>query len=254
MIKISASIVIYNENKETLKKVIDSFLSINLEKELVIVDNSSNPYLEEFIDSYPYTKYLFRGENLGFGAGHNYAFENLSKRSDFHLILNPDIYFSGVDIGNLVLWLNKNKDISLCVPKVFYPDEILQNTIRNIPKPMTLIKRRFNINGVFNDFIKKDEFQNVQFTQVSEIPFAHGCFFIFQTEVFEKLNGFDERFFMYMEDVDICLRAKKFGKIVINPNYKIYHEYRKGSSKNFKLLLWHIISAIKFFYKYKNFD
>ena len=57
---------------------------------------------------------------------------------------------------------------------------------------------------------------------------------------------------MYMEDLDIFIRAKKYGKTVINTNYKIYHEFRKGSSKSFKLLKYHIISAYKFFKKYNN--
>jgi len=56
---------------------------------------------------------------------------------------------------------------------------------------------------------------------------------------------------MYMEDVDIFVRAKKYGKTVINPTYKIYHEYRKASSKNLKLFLWHLNSVIKFFWKYR---
>jgi len=107
---------------------------------------------------------------------------------------------------------------------------------------LKLLKRKLNI--------LSDEFDEDSFTKVSEIPFAHGCFFIFKTDVFKELAGFDESFFMYMEDVDIFIRAKKFGKTVINPKYKIYHEYRKASSKNKKLLILHISSALKFFLKY----
>ena len=114
---------------------------------------------------------------------------------------------------------------------------------------MTLLKRRLNIKGIFDNFIKKDEFDGVVFDSINEIPFAHGCFFAFQTDVFEKIKGFDERFFMYMEDIDIFIRAKEYGKTVVIPNYKIFHEYRKGSSKSIKLLKWHLESAFKFFTK-----
>lgn len=254
MIKISASIVIYNEYKEILENVINSFLAISLEKELIIVDNSPNSYLKDFIEGFEDTTYLFSGKNIGFGAGHNLAFQHLSQKSDIHIIINPDTYFDGKEIKDFLLWLSENKEISLAVPKVLFPDGTLQYTVRNIPTPMSLIKRRLNVKGIFNKFVAKDEFRNIAFVDVTEIPFAHGCFFAFKTDAFEKLGGFDERFLMYMEDVDIFIRAKEFGKTVINPNYKIYHEYRKGSSKNLKLLQWHISSAIKFFLKYNKFN
>lgn len=251
MIKISASIVIYNENKETLRNIINSFLAIDLNKELIIVDNSKEPLLKDFIESFSDVKYIHSHSNLGFGAGHNLAFSHLSIHSDIHIAINPDIYFDSEGIKNFLLWFYENRDISLTVPKVLFPDGTIQHTVRNIPTILTLLKRRLNIKGLFDEFVKKDEFRDIEFNEISEIPFAHGCFFAFKTDVYEKLKGFDERFFMYMEDIDICIRAKKFGKTVINPHFKIYHEFRKGSSKNLKLLQYHIASALKFFWKYR---
>ncbi len=247
--KVSASIVIYNEEKETLKKVIDSFLSITLDKELIVVDNSPNNNLQEFCETFDGIKYILSNKNLGFGSGHNLAFKNLSKKSDVHMIINPDTYFNGEDIKEFLLWMNEHPEVVLSVPRVYSPDHTIQNIVREIPTPITLIKRRLNFKGIFDDFIAKDEFRDIKFCKTTEIPFAHGCFFLFQTEIFNNLNGFDERFFMYMEDVDIFIRAKKYGQTVINPHYKIYHEHRRGSSKNFKLLYYHINSAIKFFWK-----
>lgn len=244
--EISASIVIYKENKETLKKVIDSFLSIvNIKKELIIVDNSPTEELKTFCQSFENVKYIFSGKNLGFGAGHNLAFKKLKKKSDIHIIINPDIYFKGSEISDFLLWFYNEKNISLCITKVCYPNGINQNIVRNIPTFFDLLKRKFKIaNGEIE--IKNNNIQ--------DIPFAHGCFLVFKTEVFKKLNGFDERFFMYMEDIDIFIRAKKYGKTVINTNFNIYHEFRKGSSKSFKLLEFHLISAYKFFNKYRNIN
>jgi GT2 family glycosyltransferase len=242
--KISASIVIYNENKETLKKVIDSFLALELKKELIVVDNSPKDDLKSFCENFnENVKYIFSGENLGFGRGHNLAFKNLKEKSDIHMIINPDVYFDSDEICSFLNWFFKEKEISLSTTKVCYPDGENQNIVRYVPTISDLIKRKLKINSGELD-IKENT--------IKEVPFAHGCFFIFKTEVFEKLGGFDERFFMYMEDIDIFIRAKKYGKTVINTNYQIYHEYRKGSSKNLKLLKWHLESAYKFFRKYKN--
>ena len=244
--KISASIVIYKENKETLKKIMDSFLSIiYTKKELIIIDNSPTEELKTFCQSFENVKYIFSGKNLGFGAGHNLAFKKLKEKSDIHMIINPDVYFNSDEISSFLNWFYEQKEISLATTKVCYPDGENQNIIRNVPTVIDLIKRKLKINS--GELYIEDNY-------IKEVPFAHGCFFIFKTEVFEKLGGFDERFFMYMEDLDIFIRAKKYGKTVINTNYKIYHEFRKGSSKSLKLLFWHICSAIKFFFKYKNID
>lgn len=244
--KISASIVIYKENKETLKKVIDSFLALELEKELIIVDNSPDDELKSFCQSFESISYIFSGENLGFGRGHNLAFKNLKEKSDIHMIINPDVYFDFDEINSFLNWFYNQKDVSLATTKVCYPDGKNQNIIRNIPTSFfDLVKRKLKLNSGELDIKEKI---------IKEVPFAHGCFFVFKTEVFQNLSGFDERFFMYMEDIDIFIRAKKYGKTVINTNYKIYHEFRKGSSKSFKLLKYHIISAYKFFRKYKAYN
>lgn len=244
--KISASIVIYKENKDTLQKVINSFLSFkDIKKEFIIVDNSPSDELKVFCENFEGVSYIFSGENLGFGRGHNLAFKNLKDKSDIHMIINPDVYFNSDEISSFLNWFYEQKEISLVTTKVCYPDGENQNIVRNVPTIIDLIKRKLKIDS--------GEL-HIQDNSIKEVPFAHGCFFIFKTEVFEKLGGFDERFFMYMEDLDIFIRAKKYGKTVINTNYKIYHEFRKGSSKSFKLLKYHIISAYKFFKKYNNQD
>lgn len=244
--KISASIVIYKENKDTLQKVINSFLSLkDIKKEFIIVDNSPSDELKVFCENFEGVSYIFSGENLGFGRGHNLAFKNLKDKSDIHMIINPDVYFNSDEISSFLNWFYEQKEISLATTKVCYPDGENQNIVRNVPTIIDLIKRKLKIDS--------GEL-HIQDNSIKEVPFAHGCFFIFKTEVFEKLGGFDERFFMYMEDLDIFIRAKKYGRTVINTNYKIYHEFRKGSSKSFKLLKYHIISAYKFFKKYNNQD
>jgi len=242
-LNISASIVIYNENKDVLKKVIKSFMVLKYPKELVIVDNSPVKALESFCRSFDGVQYIFSYKNLGFGAGHNLAFENLNEPSDLHMIINPDTYFEAEEIEKFLASIYISKDISLATPLVCNEDGSIQNTVRELPTPLGLIKRKLSIE---QGYIK------VKLNSLQEIPFAHGCFMVFKIDAFEKLGGFDKRFFMYMEDVDIFIRAKQYGKTVIDTRYKIYHEYRKGSSKNMKLLLWHIVSAIKFFWKYKN--
>ena len=92
-------------------------------------------------------------------------------------------------ISSFLSWFYGQNDISLATTKVCYPDGENQNIIRNVPSIFDLIKRKLKIaNGELY----------IEDNCIKEVPFAHGCFFIFKTEVFEKLGGFDERFFMYV--------------------------------------------------------
>jgi len=242
LITISGSIVIYNEKKQILQRVIENYLAIDLQKELIIVDNSPDNVLQNFCENYKEVHYIYNNKNIGFAKGHNKAFRYLKKKSDIHLVLNPDIDFNAFEMHRFLLWLCSAKDIALSIPAVYNFDGTIQKVVRKIPTPLHLIKRRIGCT--------QDEL-SMPAKSVVEIPFAHGCFMAFKTNVFKKLNGFDEHFFMYMEDVDIWIRAKEYGKTVINTNYRIYHEHRKGSSKKIKLLFWHLNSAIKYFWKYK---
>ena len=241
--EITVSIVIYNENKETLKRIIDNIISIKYQKELIILDNSPVDTLKETCSKYSGVKYIFNGENIGFGAGHNVAFKNISSKSDIHLVVNPDVYFDVEVLEGFLEWFDSTTDIALALPKILNTDGSTQNVVRNIPTPLSLIKRKLKI--------EEDEIA-IADNEIVDIPFAHGCFMAFKRECFEKIGGFDERFFLYMEDIDIFIKAKKCARTVINTNYAIYHEHRKGSSKSLKLLKLHLISAWKFFLKYKN--
>jgi len=239
--KITASIVIYNEKQGTLQRVIDSFLSINFDKKLFIIDNSPTNILEEFCSRYgDSVVYIFNNANLGFGKGHNKVLDYISD-SNIYLVLNPDIYFEASQMESFLKWFYEDSEVVLAIPKVLNIDASVQKVVREIPTPISFIKRKLKIES--GEVMIADK-------SIVEIPFAHGCFMAFKGDVFRKLDGFDERYFMYMEDIDIWIRAKEYGKTVINTNFSIYHEHRKGSSKSIKLFLIHLSSAIKFFLKY----
>jgi len=238
--RVSASVVVYKESQETLKKLLDSFFALNVDKELILLDNSPTNKLESFCKQYP-LQYIHVDKNIGFGGGHNRAFK-WTKKADIHLVLNPDLIFEPTILEEFLEWFMQEKEVVLAIPKVLYPDGRFQHVVRDIPTPGTLLKRKFN------NF--SDEWSELRLQKLTEIPFANGCFFAFRYDVYHKLNGFEETFFMYMEDIDIWIRAKEYGKTVYNPNYVIYHEHRRASSKNMKLFSYHLFSAIKFFSKY----
>jgi len=248
-VEISATIILYKEDVETLQKTIDSFLKTPLSKKLYLIDNSpTNKLQNHFLD--PAIEYRFVGKNSGFGAAHNLVINEIQGSSKYHLILNPDVIFESEVLLKLKKELDNHKEIAMVSPKVIYPDGKLQYTCRKYPTFLELIYRRF---GVFKKFTQKQEYRDEHLIKSFYPDFFQGCFLLFNTADFVAINGFDERYFLYMEDVDICKKIDKQGKRKMYfPGTEIVHNHRRGSSQKIILLFHHISSAIKYFKKWKN--
>lgn len=248
---ITVSIVTYHNDEDKLKLVVDSVLNSFSGNSIYISDNSSVPYLNKFcIDNS--LNYIFNNGNLGFGAAHNVAINKASQTdSKYHLILNPDVSFKSGTLEKLTNFLNTNPDIGLVMPKILYPTGEIQQLCKLLPTPFDWIFRRFL---PFRSYIeKRNEKYELRFTGYNkqmEVPSLSGCFMLCQTSVLKEIGGFDERFFMYAEDVDLCRRIGQKSKTVYFPDVEIIHNYEKGSYKNKKLLGYHIQSAIKYFNKW----
>ncbi len=88
------------------------------------------------------------------------------------------------------------------------------------------------------------------YDKVMEVPSLSGCFMFIRTDVLKQIGGFDKRFFMYAEDLDLCRRVGEVTRTMYYPEVSVFHEYEKGSYKNRKLLKYHICSVIKYFNKW----
>jgi len=251
---LTVSIVTYfDENYgdvEDLFKCLDSVLKTKLKIKVIIVDNSSKRInLEKLKDER--VEYIFNGKNLGFGKAHNIAIKRIIGKSKYHLILNPDVYFQEGVLEELKRYMDENVEIKAIMPKILYPDGKIQYLCKLLPTPVDLIFRRFI---PFKKYLeKRNEIYELRFTgykKIMEVPVISGCFIFARTEVLEKIKGFDERFFLYLEDVDFCRRILKHGKIVFCPKVFAYHKFHKASYKKLKFLLIHMISAVKYFNKW----
>lgn len=246
-VQISATIVLYKEDIKTLKKAVESFLSINLNKKLFLIDNSPTNFLKNHF-KHPEIEYLFVGKNLGFGTGHNLAIDKIKNTSNYHIILNPDVEFKSYIINNLIIELKKHKDICMIAPKVLFANGKHQYTCRKYPTPLELISRKLKI---FKNYRDKMKYRDVGLSKPFSPDFIHGCFYLFKTEDFVKIGGFDERYFLYMEDVDICRKIDQLGKKKLYyPYVQITHILKKESSKNIRLFFIHLNSSIKYFKKW----
>jgi GT2 family glycosyltransferase len=250
--RLTISIVTYN-NKDTIAKALHSILQSTIKANVVVVDNSSNDGTREMIaKEFPQVT-LLESANVGFGAGHNKAIHHTGYQSDFHLVMNPDIYFEPDVLETLLNYMKHKQDTGLLMPQIRYPDKRLQHLCKLLPTPFDLIGRRF-FPGFLKFLIKTRldhyEMKDRDYYSEMEVPHLSGCFMMLRSDVFEKIGLFDERFFMYLEDVDFSRRIHQSFKTVYFPGTQVYHQYHKGSYKRLKHLRYHISSAIKYFNKW----
>lgn len=171
--------------------------------------------------------------------------------AQYHAVINPDIYWEGDVAKPLAGFMDKQEDCGLVMPKVLYPNGNVQYLCKLLPTPMDLFGRRFI---PFNAYQEKHdawfELHHTGYDKVMEVPSLSGCFMFMRVETLKQVGGFDERFFMYAEDLDLCRRIGEVSKTIFYPEVSIYHEYEKGSYKNRKLLKYHICSVVKYFNKW----
>ena len=175
----------------------------------------------------------------GFGENHNEAFnlsENANERRYF-LVLNPDIHFTVDVIGELVAVLESDRSIGVIAPSVRNIEGTLEDSARQLPTLLGLMKKFFGYQGTYTFSSEQDYTPD----------WVAGMFMLFRSEVFRQLGGFDTRYFLYYEDVDICCRLWLEGySVYVRPSLSIVHDARRQSRKNFKYMRWHLSSILRF--------
>jgi GT2 family glycosyltransferase len=214
----------------------------NYEIQLAILDNTGSAALEKYCKEEGYF-YYHDGKQRGFGANHNLMFNVLEvKDEDIFIVANPDLLIkpdqlegmlesfekSNADIFTTTMYLDKESG------KLDFPDRYFPG-ILNFPISILTGKRLH--------YGTRERVENPEWIS--------GAFILFKPASYRRLGGFDEDYFMYCEDIDLCYRAKKMGmQLVMDPDFYVEHDSRMGSRTLFsKNLYWHISSTIRFLVK-----
>lgn len=247
--ELSVSIVVHNPSINQLEKAVSCLRKSDVKK-IYIIDNSDKASDYLFIENIPEVIY-YHVKNRGYGAGHNIALREAIKSGfKYHLVMNVDIVWEGHVIEFLINQMRKDAKIGLIAPKVFYPDGVLQYTCRMLPKPIDLFYKRFLPNSIKKKKINKYLLVNHNHDFPLNCPYLQGSFLLFRNEALENEGLFDERFFMYPEDIDICRRIHEKWKTMYWPEVSIIHEHQAASRKNLKMFWIHFVNMIKYFNKW----
>lgn len=248
---ITASVVLYNTPKAQAARILKSVLDTTGVCQLYIIDNSPDDRFRILEKQSERIRYI-HNENLGYGAAHNIAIqEAIEAHSTYHLVVNPDVYFSPDVLPALASYMDGYPDVVYMLPKVLYPDGELQYLCKLLAAPVDLIFRRFLPERFFRRRNERYTLKSSGYDSVMNPPCLSGCFMFLRTETLKAYHlCFDERFFMYCEDFDLMRRLHRIGKTLYYPAVSIVHDHGWESYKSKKMLIEHIKSAVKYFNKY----
>lgn len=248
---LTVSVVLFNTNIDEILNIERIITASQLKTKLFFIDNSPHREAEKVIKQNEAISYIHTGKNLGFGKAHNIGIEFAKKNSEYHLILNADVDFNAHILEEMIRYMNANTDIGLMAPKVLNPDGSLQYTAKLLPTPFYLFFRRFiPIDPVKDRLNQKYELKDFDLKTPLNIPFFIGCFLMLRSSVLVELGGYDSRYFMYMEDIDLVRRIHEHHQTLYYPFCAITHKHGKGSYLNKRLLMYHLDSSIRYFNKW----
>lgn len=249
MTDISITIVAYNDEEDVRNAVcsIMEHTAVTIQKKIYIVDNSTDKNeLESFCNQWEEVYYRKPQENLGFGKGHNYVLPELD--SKYHAIVNPDILLTEDSLQILMEFMEK-RQIGMAVPRMTDEHGNFQAVYRRELTVLDMGIRMF----LSSHFKKRQAYhtmQDMDYTKPFQVPFAQGSFLVIQTELFRQFGGFDTRYFMYMEDADLCRQVNDCSSLYYCPDTTVIHKWERASKKNGKLRRIHIASMLRYFGKW----
>lgn len=174
----------------------------------------------------------------GFGENHNAAFQYCE--SAYYCVINPDIRLQQDPFSGLVAELIPT-EIGMVAPMILNSSGEIEDSARRFPTPLGLLSRALRLNrGTYP----------MQGTNIRP-DWVAGMFMLFKSEDFKAVHGFDERFFLYCEDADICLRLTNRHRIVLlTPRGKAIHDAQRSSHRHIRYLTWHISSILRLWRKH----
>lgn len=238
---ISISIVSHGHSSYLVHLLDDLNKCIGACIEVIITFNIPETHSLKFDDYSFSVKVLHNQTPKGFSANHNAAFKICS--GNYFIVLNPDIRFSSFDLSNL-LKIADEPQTGVVGPLVVSSNGEVEDSARVFPTVRSLLQRFFNRSSLNLDY-------SFKYKKVQSVDWLAGMFLLFRRDVFLKIEGFDQRYFLYCEDIDICKKLEQIfldRKIVLN--FKIVHYAQRKSQTLSWLFAIHVVSHLKYFIKW----
>jgi GT2 family glycosyltransferase len=269
--RVSASIVTYRSNIELFRSLSTSLIcalgrarrEFKLVADLIVVINDTREEdcaaIERAVDAIrstvpPYVCLrVVKGHgNVGYGGGQNRALATVT--SDYHLILNPDVFLEEDALVEGLRYLQGHPEVAMLVPQGFDPQNEYARLSKRHPSLLVLLLRALAVRSSDGPLGRRV----ARYTYGGELPcdtpkpvkLASGCFMLCRTDVLKRVNGFDDRYFLYFEDYDLSLRMRSYGAIVELPQARITHYGGHTARRDLRRIGHFVRSGVRFFNRY----
>ena len=255
---LNISIVLYRPKwEQEVLPLIAELLKVKNLRKIYLLDNSEREWLREQVDMQkapiPSEKirYMSMPENLGYGKAHNIALrESAYYKTEFHLVMNSDIRVQAADIDAMHDWMLAHPEVGQLMPRVVHPDGTQQYLAKRLPSPMDVFGRRFLPAWMIERRNRRFELRDKDLSRPINAPYLSGCFMLLRTEAAVEAGLFDERFFMYPEDIDLTRSIHRRWLTLYQPQWTIVHAHARDSYKNKHMLRIHIQNMCRYFHKW----
>lgn len=236
---------ITDECLKRLQVAVDRVQKKGIKTEVIVLDNASSDGSAEMIKkNHPWVELIESKENTGYSKGNNLAFKKT--RYPNVLFLNSDVYVKDYTLQKALEYFEDHLCDGLGV-KLLYEDGTLQPSAGNLPDPLNTIFWILGLGQLLNPFHPKNP---AYFSKDNEVGWVMGAFFMIKKEVFQKVGGFDENIFMYMDEVDLCQRIKRAGfKVCFTPSITVVHLHRASSQDDPNRALVSELKGIKVYFE-----
>lgn len=250
-VDLSLAIVTYNNSniiEDTVRSVVEN-IPTDYSYKLYIIDNDSKDNTLDLVRKINGNiEILELGVNKGFGYGHNAILDIIN--SKYHFVVNPDIEIENSDqIKKMVAYLDINKDVGMLSPLILSPDFSIQYLCKTNPTVFDMLIRRISPN-LFKQRQDKYIMKETGYNKIMKLDYATGSFMVFRTDIYKAIKGFDDDFFMYLEDADITRRVNEISKAILYPEARVIHAWERSGHKSFKFAKITVQSMIIYFNKW----
>ncbi len=245
-----ASFVLFHTERSEIERTITQMRAANARTMAVLVDNSVPPLDLAWCEA-PDVRVIRSGGNIGYGRGHNRAITSTVGLSRYHIVMNTDLTYGAGVIEGLVTFMDQHPSVGLSMPKVRYPDGRIQRLCRLLPNPLDPIGRRFfGFTRWSAERNRRYELHDWGYDSVASFPFLSGCFMMLRRDVLDSIGGFDERYFLYAEDLDLSRRMHAVSETLFVPHVEVVHDYRSEKRRSVRSLLYGVRSLSQYFWKW----
>lgn len=248
---LTASIVLHRTPPAQLRTVMRCLLAEEAVERVYLVDNSPDDSLRPLSLSFGPRAVYMRVDNRGYGAGHNEALRRaLLAGTEYHLVLNADVCWEGSMLAPMLRYMSEHPEVGMMQPRIIYPDGALQLSARMLPGPFDLLAKRFLPQSLTRRHMERYLLASRSHDEPFDCPYLCGSFLLMSARALRETGIFDERFFMYPEDIDITRRMHRRFRTLYWPLVTVTHVHAAASRRSGRMLRIHLRNMARYFSKY----